>query len=139
MIEPSELEGAIAVQVNAIVGEAMSEAFKWLCRREYGIDYVPPLFKGPVEAMRPTGAHLGLRRPGARIGVRRLTFGAVRSRSIPTSSSFRDAAVIVVVGVAVGPFCRWLWLRPPLLALVASRLSTRRIYAPSGCQRHPHG
>ena len=44
MIEPSELEGAIAVQVNAIVGEAILEAFKWLCRREYGIDYVPPLF-----------------------------------------------------------------------------------------------
>ena len=44
MIEPSELEGAIAVQVNAIVREAILEAFKWLCRREYGIDYVPPLF-----------------------------------------------------------------------------------------------
>jgi hypothetical protein len=44
MVEPSELEGAIAVQVNAIVREAMSEAFKWLCHREYGIDYVPPLF-----------------------------------------------------------------------------------------------
>ena len=53
MIEPSELEGAIAIQVKAIVGEASLEAFKWLCRREYGIDYVPPLFRAS-------------RRPGAR-------------------------------------------------------------------------
>jgi hypothetical protein len=53
MIEQSELEGAIAVQVNAIVGEAILEAFKWLCRREYGIDYVPPLF---VRASRRPGA-----------------------------------------------------------------------------------
>ena len=64
MIEPSELEGAIAVQVNAIVGEANLEAFKWLCHREFGLDYVPPLFRGAVEVMRPTGARP--RCPGAR-------------------------------------------------------------------------
>ena len=39
-----DLEGAIAIQVNGIVGEACREAFRWLCRREYGIDYAPPLF-----------------------------------------------------------------------------------------------
>ena len=47
MIDPSDLEGAIAIQVNGIVGEACRESFRWLCRREYGIDYAPPIFLMP--------------------------------------------------------------------------------------------
>jgi hypothetical protein len=68
MIEPSELEGAIAIQVNAIVGEAILEAFKWLCRREYGIDYVPPALRTQViERRRGDAADwCAPRRPGAR-------------------------------------------------------------------------
>ena len=42
-----DTSGAEAVQINQIVGEACREAFKWLCRREYGIEYAPPLFLMP--------------------------------------------------------------------------------------------
>jgi hypothetical protein len=44
-----DTSGVEAIQINQIVGEACREAFKWLCRREYGIDYVPPLFRSGCE------------------------------------------------------------------------------------------
>lgn len=47
MTDPSDLDGAIAVQVNAIVGAAMFETTKWWLRQHIGIEYVPPLFRLP--------------------------------------------------------------------------------------------
>jgi hypothetical protein len=44
MIERDFSSDAVAAQIGQIVGEACREAFKWLVRHKYGIDYVPPLF-----------------------------------------------------------------------------------------------
>jgi hypothetical protein len=40
-------EGAIAMQCNTIVGEAMREAFRWQCHQSRGSDYSGPLFAMP--------------------------------------------------------------------------------------------
>ena len=51
--------GAEAVQANAIVGEAMREAFRWECRNYCGVEYLPPLFRmAGVET--PIVARVGL-------------------------------------------------------------------------------
>jgi hypothetical protein len=40
-----DLDGAIAMAANAIVGEARREAFRWECRDYCGVEYIPPLFR----------------------------------------------------------------------------------------------
>lgn len=47
---PDELEGAIAMQANAIVGEACREAFRWAANRLLrGVRYWPPLLRGDLD------------------------------------------------------------------------------------------
>ena len=57
----NDLDGKIAMQANAIVGEAMREAFKWKCRDNCGVEYVPSLFLMP-DAEPPVATRVGLPR-----------------------------------------------------------------------------
>lgn len=45
MIEPSDTEGRIAAQVNALASECGRQAFVWLMYQHQGREYVPPLFR----------------------------------------------------------------------------------------------
>lgn len=47
MIERDFPSDAVAAQIDRIVGEACVEAFRWLVRHKFGIDYVPPIFRLP--------------------------------------------------------------------------------------------
>jgi hypothetical protein len=54
MIDPTnadDLEGRIAVQVNAIVGDAMRESFRWAANQLRGVSYCPPLLRGDLDMM----------------------------------------------------------------------------------------
>jgi hypothetical protein len=45
MTEPTDIEGRIAAQVNALASECGRQAFVWLMYQHQGREYVPPLFR----------------------------------------------------------------------------------------------